>query len=75
MNRVQTDATNTKFLQETLAYDGVNGLKVWYNGQPDYIKEYMIDLIGVYIAELSDLQQELSGNTRDADQVLSKFKL
>ena len=75
MDRVKTDETNTKFLQETLAYDGVSGLKVWYNGQPDYIKEYMIDLIGVYIAELSDLQQELSGSTRDADQVLSKFKL
>jgi len=69
------DLNNIKFIQETLADQGVAGFHAWYNKQEVYIQEYVVNLLRMYSIEIQDLAQSLSGSVQEASDILNKFRL
>lgn len=69
------DLNNIKFIQETLADQGVAGFRAWYNKQEVYIQEYVVNLLQMYSIEIQDLSQSLSGSVQEASDILNKFRL
>jgi hypothetical protein len=69
------DLNNIKFIQETLADQGVAGFRSWYTKQEVYIQEYVVNLLQMYSIEILDLSQSLSGSVQEATDVLNKFRL
>jgi len=76
MNKNQTheiDENNILFIQHELAQSGLNGLKIWYDQQPNSRQEYFLQVLDEYVLQLSEFRQTLSSNTTDAEKVLAKF--
>jgi hypothetical protein len=69
------DLNNIKFIQETLADQGVAGFRSWYTKQEVYIQEYVVNLLQMYSIEVLDLAQTLSGSVQEASYTLNKFRL
>ena len=69
------DLNNIKFIQETLAEQGVAGFRSWYTKQEVYIQEYVVNLLQMYSIEILDLSQSLSGSVQEATDVPNKFRL
>jgi hypothetical protein len=69
------DLNNIKFIQETLAEQGVAGFRSWYTKQEVYIQEYVVNLLQMYSIEILDLSQSLSDSVQEATDVLNKFRL
>ncbi len=69
------DLNNIKFIQETLADQGVAGFRAWYDKQEVYIQEYVVNLLQMYSVEVLDLAQSLSGSVQEASDMLNKFRL
>jgi len=74
MTRNEIDQNNLKFFQETVASEGFEGFKKWYDKQEKRIQNYYRDLLRLYTIEILDFIQDLEPNVDQASRVLCKFK-
>ena len=72
-NLHETDANNIRFIEHLLGEEGQNGLELWYNNQPKFRQEYVIELLDEYIRQLTELRQNLVSNNSDAQHLIEKI--
>lgn len=74
MTRNEIDQNNIKFFQETVASEGFDGFRKWYDLQEDRIKDYYRSLLRLYTVEILDFVNEIGPKTNETQRLLAKYK-